>query len=348
MTRGGGAGNDPVRFLEPADVLAAAGELQDGRLDALGEVDLAALAAALMRVYEARPGDYAEAAALVFVELARARAFPSGNRAVAWLAACQLISLNGGELPAGDPGHLQALLADVTAGADVEALADWIRARCLPAGRSERKGVMMFERFSDEARDVLVHAREEARDLGHDLLGTEHLLLGILAQDDGVAARALGRAGVTRLAVRDAVRKMIGSTPSPALHRAPRFTPRTKKVLELSLREAVRARCRRIGPEHVLLGLIAEGTGVAAKVMENTGVDLKALQRELRAGGLSGRLQAPQPRLEGIDLGAYRQRMLGDLDALTGRIRDLEAECERLRGILRRHGIEPDGGERSA
>ena len=90
-----------------------------------------------------------------------------------------------------------------------------------------------------------------------------------------------------------------------------------------------------------------EGTGVAAKIMKDLVVDLKALRRELR-GGPAGRLQVPEPRLEGIDLGAYRQRMLGDVDALTGRIRELEAERDRLRGILRRHGIEPDGGERSA
>ena len=204
----------------------------------------------------------------------------------------------------------------------------------------------MFERFSDEARDVLVGARAEARDLGHDFLGTEHLLLGILRQPDGPAAAALARAGATGQAARDGVRVIVGASPGPA-RTAPRFTPRTKKVLELSLREAVRGRSRRIEPEHILLGLIAEGSGVATRIMKDAGVDLTALRRELR-GGPPFSLQVPQPRLEGIDLGAYRQRMLGDLDALTGRIKELEAERDRLRGILRRHGMEPDGGERSA
>jgi hypothetical protein len=146
----------------------------------LGEVDLARLEAALGLVRAAEPADPAEAAALVFAELARARPFPATNRAVAWLAACQLVSLNGGALPAGAPEDLVGLLGAVASGGSVDRLASWIRARCGPAGRRGEEGLRMFERFSDDARQVIEDARQEARDLGHDFLGTEHLLLGLL------------------------------------------------------------------------------------------------------------------------------------------------------------------------
>ena len=334
-----------MRFLDRADVLAAAAELA-GRADELGDVDLMGLEAALFRVRAAEPEDAAEAAAIVFAELARVRLFPSANRAVAWLAACQLLSLNGGELPAEGPDDLVVLLGQVAAGGDVDRLTKWIRARCGPAGRRSKEGPAMFERFSDDAREVVEGAREEARELRHDFLGTEHLLLGLL-RGSGVAAAALGRAGVTAQAVRDEVQSLIG--PSAGGGRgAPHFTPRTKKVLELSLREAMRAKSRRIEPEHILLGVLREGSGVASQVLEDLGVEAADLRRDLERGHEGRSHTVVEPGLEGVDLGAYRQRMLGDLDALTGRIRQLEAERDRLRGILHRHGIEPDGGERSA
>ena len=335
-----------MRFLEAADVLAAAAELAGGRTDELGEVDLARLEAALLRVRAAGPGDPAEAAALVFAELSRARPFPAANRAVAWLAACQLLSLNGGALPAEASPDL-VLLGEVAVGGGVERLTSWIRDRCGPAGRRGEEGRGMFERFSDEAREVVEAAQQEARDLGHDFLGTEHLLLGLLQGRGGVATAALARAGVTTQAVRDGVRSVIGPSSGRA-HKSPHFTPRTKKVLELSLREAMRSKSRRIGPEHILLGILREGSGVASKVMEDLGVDAGALRRDLERGGHASDSPVVEPGMQGIDLGTYRQRMLGDLDVLTGRIRELEAECDRLRGILHRHGIEPDGGERSA
>ena len=336
-----------VKFLETADVLAAAAELAGGRSDELGEVDLGRLEAALLRVRAAEPEDADEAAALVFAELTRARPFPHANRAVAWLAACQLLSLNGGVMPAGDSEDLVALLGEVAVGGDVERLTSWIRARCGPAGGRSEEGRRLFERFSDDAREVVEGAQQEARDLGHDFLGTEHLLLGLLRGPSGAATAALEGAGVTTQAVREGVRNLIGPSTGRG-RRSPHFTPRTKKVLELSLREAMRSKSSRIGPEHILLGILREGSGVASKVMDDLGVDAGTLRRQVEAGAHASDSPMVEPGLHGIDLGAYRQRMLGDLDVLTGRIRELEAECDRLRGILHRHGIEPDGGERSA
>lgn len=335
-----------MRFLEPADVVAAAAQLAGGGADALGAADLGALEAALARVAAADPADPPEAAALVFAELARSRPFPSSNLAVAWLAACQLLSLNDMDLPGAADEGLTRILGQVAGGADVDLLVDWIEARC-PAPGQGGKGVRMFERFSDTGRDAIQLAREEARGLGHDFLGTEHLLLGLVGGEEGPAVTVLAQAGVTAPAVRDGIVSVIGPSSGPG-RGLPRLTPRTKKVLELSLREAVRVRSRSIGPEHVLLAIIREGSGVATAVLEDLGVDPRELRRDvLQAMGGIPTVADASGSATG-DLGAVRQRVLTDIDTLTGRIRELESECERLRGILRRHGVEPDGGERSA
>ena len=131
----------------------------------------------------------------------------------------------------------------------------------------------MFERFTDRARRVVVLAQEEARMLNHNYVGTEHVLLGLIREGEGVAARALGSLGISLEAVRQQVEEIIGQG-----QRAPSghidFTPRAKKVLELSSREAVQLGRNYIGTEHILLGLIREGEGVAAQVLARLGADL--------------------------------------------------------------------------
>ena len=122
----------------------------------------------------------------------------------------------------------------------------------------------MFERFTDEARRVLVLAQEEARLLNHNFIGTEHILLGLIHQGDGVAAQALGSLGIRLEAVREAVEETIGPARTSTTG-SPPFTPRAKKVLELSLRESLQLGHNYIGTEHILLGLVREGEGVAAK-----------------------------------------------------------------------------------
>jgi hypothetical protein len=132
----------------------------------------------------------------------------------------------------------------------------------------------MFERFTDRARRVVVLAQEEARLLGHNYIGTEHILLGLLHEGEGVAARTLEALGVSLSRVRAGVESIIGrGGDAPAGH-VP-FTPRAKKVLEMSLREAVQLGHNYIGTEHILLGLIREGEGVAAQVLVQLGVDLE-------------------------------------------------------------------------
>jgi len=128
----------------------------------------------------------------------------------------------------------------------------------------------MFERFTDQARRVVVLAQEEARGLGHGYIGTEHILLGLLAEGDGLAALALATLDISPDAARELVAEMIGEgTGKPTGHMP--FTPRSKKVLELSLREAQRLGDSNIGTEHILLGLAREGEGVGVQVLDRLG-----------------------------------------------------------------------------
>lgn len=138
----------------------------------------------------------------------------------------------------------------------------------------------MFERFTDRARRVVVFAQEEARLLNHDYIGTEHILLGLLAEGEGMAAQALQSLGVTSEAAREQVKQIIGVGEQPATGHVP-FTPRAKQVLELSLREALQIGHNYIGTEHFLLGLITEGGGVALQVLERLGVDLDEARRKV-------------------------------------------------------------------
>jgi hypothetical protein len=138
----------------------------------------------------------------------------------------------------------------------------------------------MFERFTDRSRRVLVLAQEEARLLGHSFIGTEHVLLGFIHEGEGVAARAIESLGITLEAVREKVQK---TTPAPgrAPSGSPPFTPRAKKVLELSLREALQLGHSYIGTEHMLLGLVREGEGVATQVLQSLGVELGAVRQRV-------------------------------------------------------------------
>jgi ATP-dependent Clp protease ATP-binding subunit ClpA len=129
----------------------------------------------------------------------------------------------------------------------------------------------MFERFSEPARQVVVLAQDEARALGHRHIGTEHLLLGLLRERDGLAARVLGSLGVTVESVRDRVGEIVGAGEFPVGNQIP-FTPRAKKVLELSLREALVLGHNWIGTEHVLLGLVREGEGVGIRALRELGL----------------------------------------------------------------------------
>ena len=153
----------------------------------------------------------------------------------------------------------------------------------------------MFERFTDRARRVVVLAQEEARLLNHNYIGTEHILLGLIHEGEGVAAKALESLGISLESVRGQVEEIIGQGGNSPSGHIP-FTPRAKKVLELSLREALQLGHNYIGTEHILLGLIREGEGVAAQVLVKLGADLARVREQViqllsAYGGVSGSTQ---------------------------------------------------------
>jgi ATP-dependent Clp protease ATP-binding subunit ClpC len=143
-----------------------------------------------------------------------------------------------------------------------------------------QEAVPLFERFTDRARRVLVLAQEEARLLNHNFIGTEHILLGLIHEGEGVAAKALESLGISLEAVREKVEETIGPAGSSTTG-SPPFTPRAKKVLELSLREALQLGHNYIGTEHMLLGLVREGEGVAAQVLVSLGADLSRVRQQV-------------------------------------------------------------------
>src|SRR5680860_1442719 len=138
----------------------------------------------------------------------------------------------------------------------------------------------MFERFTDRARRVVVLAQEEARMLNHNYIGTEHILLGLIHEGEGVAAKSLASLGISLDSVREQVQEIIGQGQQAPSGHIP-FTPRAKKVLELSLREALQLGHNYIGTEHILLGLIREGEGVAAQVLVKLGADLNRVRQQV-------------------------------------------------------------------
>ena len=138
----------------------------------------------------------------------------------------------------------------------------------------------MFERFTERSRRVVVLAQEEARMLDHNYIGTEHLLLGLIREGDGIAAQAIESTGLTLDAARAEVEAMIGRGGSAPSGHMP-FTPRAKKVLELALREALALKKSYIGPEHILLGLIRERDGVGAQILERLAAPLPVLRAQV-------------------------------------------------------------------
>jgi ATP-dependent Clp protease ATP-binding subunit ClpC len=134
-------------------------------------------------------------------------------------------------------------------------------------------GTETFERFTERARQVVVLAQDEARLLRHNYIGTEHLLLGLLREEEGLAARVLEELGVTLAAVRSQVERIVGLGDEVATTGQIPFTPRAKKVLELGLREAVAHKHDYIGTEHILLGVVREGEGVAVRILRELGAD---------------------------------------------------------------------------
>src|SRR6187551_2531998 len=201
----------------------------------------------------------------------------------------------------------------------------------------------MFERFTDRARRVVVLAQEEARMLSHNYIGTEHILLGLIHEGDGIAAKALESLSISLEAVRAQVEEIIGQGQQAPSGHIP-FTPRAKKVLELSLREALQLGHNYIGTEHILLGLIREGEGVAAQVLVKLGADLNRVRQQVLQllSGYSGGKEPTESsgRGEGtpsssLVLDQFGRNLTasareGKLDPVIGRSKEIEPAMQAL------------------
>jgi len=194
--------------------------------------------------------------------------------------------------------------------------------------------VEVFERFTDRARRVVVLAQEEARMLNHNYLGTEHILLGLIHEGEGVAARALESLGISLEAVRQQVEEIIGQGQQAPSGHIP-FTPRAKKVMELASREALQLGHNYIGTEHILLGLIREGEGVAAQVLVKLGADLNRVRQQVIQ--LLQGYQGTEPADHRRRLGKRARARLMD-DALAR----IDALDQRLAAIERWAAMRPD------
>jgi len=211
----------------------------------------------------------------------------------------------------------------------------------------------MFERFTDRARRVIVLAQEEARMLEHDYIGTEHLLLALIHEGEGVAAKALRALDVDLDTLRREVEALVGRGQQPPKGHIP-FTPRAKKVLELSLRESVHLGHDYIGTEHLLLGIVREGEGPAAQVLQQRGIELNSVRQEVirllhghqarqgrrgrrvawaRSGGEGATLEdvAHQLRVLGARLAAIEEKLGIEESPERQGLRRVDAEIARVR-----------------
>jgi ATP-dependent Clp protease ATP-binding subunit ClpC len=204
----------------------------------------------------------------------------------------------------------------------------------------------LFERFTERARQVVVLAQEEARTLKHNYIGTEHILLGLLREEEGLAARVLESLDITTERVRSQVVRIVGSGEEVTSGQIP-FTPRAKKVLELALREALSLGHNYIGTEHILLGLVRENEGVAARILLDFDADSDKIRNEVirMLSGPGGRRQGAAAGVGGVEGGKKSSKLLdqfgrnltklaeeGKLDPVIGR----ETEIERIMQILSR------------
>ncbi len=287
--------------LQLADLVVIAGRVLE--VDTAAALDLLDLTAAGTALAATPPehtrNDPAGQAAALLHALVRHHPLRRGNQQVALAATLQFLALNGWRADLDPPEAATAVLAELTAGALGPAgLADWLAPRLRPYDDSEpcaketpmrrwlpgRKRPVQpkdrFGRFTDQARHVMVLTQDEARLLNHNYIGTEHLLLGLIREGDGIAANALTGLGISLQAVRAHIEEIIGRGMSAPTGHIP-FTPRTKKVMDLSLREALRLGHNYIGTEHLLLGLVREGEGVAAQVLVKLGADHARLREEV-------------------------------------------------------------------
>jgi len=334
-----------VKLLGLHDVLAVAAHvLRRDSASVVRQTALDAVEQTLAEVRDAAYDDPALAAAALLSGLVRRRPFPALNRTIAVACTLQLLALNGCDLRLEPVDETDSLLDKVVAdGLPVAVLADELRTRMMRlrgSRRDRRRGedTPMFERFTDQAREAVSLAQQEAVALRHDHIGTEHVLLGLVHEGGGLATRVLEQLGISLSAVRAQVEQTAGSGQgSPAGHIP--FTPRAKKALELALREALQLGHSYIGTEHLLLGLIREGHGVAAQVLVRLGASLGEVRAEvIRQLGSGAHDAVAGPSHDD----GRRSHLMAEIGAVLDENDRLHREVARLRRLLHDHGLDAD------
>jgi hypothetical protein len=324
-------------------LLVAAAVLDCDASAALDRIDVDAAARALESVPE--HATTLEQAAALLHGLVRERPFGDDSRAIAIVATAQVLDIEGRVTTFTPSATLFTLLDDIENGsADVIAVCSYISVEVTP----------MFERFTPRARNVITLAYEEAKNLHHNWLGTEHLLLGVLGESEGIGAQVLALQGVEVTAVRREVEHRIGEASGDVPSRAP-FTPRSKKTLELALHEAIRLGHNYIGTEHIVLGLLRVNDGLAAEILSDCySVEIGRVRNDIITAllqvGLKPTTRRSKPFMRPavtwaspVDpaLVARRSRILGDVQALLDENERLREEIAHLRSLLHTHDIDP-------
>jgi hypothetical protein len=373
-------------------------------------LDVSAAEAALAEADSPAAGSApAERAAALLSALIRHRPLPRGNDQAAVLATVTFLAVNGWQVDLEPAEDTAAVVAGLAAGRrSATDLAAWLSPRIsayrepavprspareapmhgwLPNLRRNprRKGDLMFRRFSPRAREVLISAQQEARALHHGFIGTEHILLGLLRDRDGVAGRALHVLGISPEAAREQVLDIIGEGGHEPAGHIP-LTPRSKRVLELAVQEAVRLGHLHVGTEHILLGLVREGDGVGWHVLHRLGLTvprvrdqvLQLVSQDRQAPGqvitppgirdydtrIELARQAKDAAVDAKDLDraaaaresekellAGRERLIAqwsagvDIPTLGRELDWLRDEVNRLQGLLLRRGIDPGSAQ---
>lgn len=360
-----------MRYLGRYDVLAVAARvLRCASDDVVRRSDLDAIDRVLTDVR--RTSGLAESAGVLLAGLVRARPFDGANRVVAVAVVLQFVSLNRADLQLEPVTDVDDLLDRISAGdAGPEEAIRFVRSRLEhhpvtaddlhehlkiellldldDAVQEWWRGDPMYEQFSEPARQVIVLAQEEARGLDHVYVGTEHLLLGVIALGTGVASRVLADLGITGPAVRDLVVEIIGRGKSGAGAGAIPFTPRAKSTFEFAWGEARARGAEQVAPEHVLLGVLHDGDGVGGQIITKLAEDIDKVRRKLekrmnwrqRSEDLVTGMLASDPPENWTTYGR-RHHLVAELNSVLDENERLHEQVANLRDLLRRHGINPD------
>ncbi|MEU4194096.1 Clp protease N-terminal domain-containing protein [Kribbella sp. NPDC026611] len=355
-----------MRYLGPYDVLAiAARVLQCDSEDAVRRTDLDAVERVLDGVR--LTSGLAESAGVLLAGLVRRRPFDGANRVVAVAVVLQFLSLNRADLDLEPVSEVDELLDRITSRqATDREVGNFVRSRLhyQPVTSEEVadvlrlditadievewwRGVDMYERFSDPARRVVVLAQEEARRLQHAYVGTEHLLLGVIEEGDGIAARVLAGLGIQAPAVRGLVVEIIGRGKAEGVGSIP-FTPRAKSVFEFAWGECRERGADQVGTEHLLLGILRDGDGVGGQILTRLTADPDDVRNRLEAW--INRRQRAETVLDNLvaDESANwatfgrRHHLIAELNAVLDENERLHEQVAHLRDLLRKHDIDPD------